>query len=47
MVDRDNADSSGSLGLSDTQEFLPAVNVGFQKVPKLSIPQARVDEDQH
>lgn len=47
MVDGDNTDTGGSLGLSDTQEFLPAVNVGFQKRPKLPIPQACVDEDQH
>lgn len=47
VVDRDDADTGGSLGFSDTKKLLSAINVRFQKVPKLSIPQAGVDENQH
>lgn len=47
VMNGDNADTGGRFGLGDPQEFLPAVNVRLEKVPKLSIPQAGVDENQH
>lgn len=47
VMDGDNTETGGGLGFSDTQEFLPAIDVGLEKVPKLPIPQAGVDENQH